>query len=88
MGPSSHLLADAALASPPDRVRAAIFRVMGFSQGIPLNWVRNLDMDDLDEWVTRQYGKGPFPVVVIGSTSGASCIWRLRCGPRSCPRPH
>lgn len=70
MGPSSKMLADRLATSPPDRVRAAIFRVMGFLQGLPLDRARNVDVDMLDEWVTRQYGPGPFPVVVVGSTSG------------------
>jgi hypothetical protein len=71
MGPSSRWLADAA-AKPPDRVRAALYRVMGFTQGIPLDKVRHLNADDLDEWAFRQYGEGPFPAVVIGSASGGA----------------
>jgi hypothetical protein len=70
MGPRSHLLADVLATSPPDRVRAALFRAMGFQQGIPLDRVRQIDVDDYDEWAVRQYDKGPYPVVVIGSTSG------------------
>lgn len=70
VGPSSRLIADRVAPSPPARARAALFRVAGFSQGIPLDLVRHLDVDELDEWVVRQYGPGPYPVVVIGSTSG------------------
>jgi hypothetical protein len=70
MGPSSRILADVVATSPPDRVRAAIFRVMGLGQGLPLDRARRIDVDVLDGWVTRQYGPGPFPVVVVGSTSG------------------
>jgi hypothetical protein len=69
IGPSSRTLGKVAVA-PPDRVRAAIYRVMGFAQGIPLDQARHLNVDDLDEWAVRQYGKGPFPAVVIGSASG------------------
>jgi hypothetical protein len=71
MGPSSRRLGDVA-ASPPARVRAAVYRAMGFTQGIPLHKARHLDVDELDEWAVRQYGKGPFPAVVIGSTSGGA----------------
>lgn len=69
MGPSSRPLGNV-LAKPPDRVRAAAYRVMGFAQGIPLDQVRHLVVDELDEWAVRQYGTGPFPAVVIGSPSG------------------
>jgi hypothetical protein len=71
MGPSSRRLANLA-AKPPDRVRAAIYRVMGFAEGIPLDQVRHLRVDDLDQWAVRQYGEGPFPVVLIGSASGGA----------------
>jgi hypothetical protein len=70
MGPSSPVLSDTIATSPPDRVRAALFRVAGYSQGIPLDKVRHLDVDELDEWAVQQYDGGPYPVVVIGSGSG------------------
>lgn len=70
MGPTNRFLSDVVGAKPPDRVRAAYYRIMGFGQGLPLDRVRHLDVDVLDEWVTRQYGPGPFPVVVVGCTSG------------------
>jgi hypothetical protein len=71
VGPSSKVPAEMA-ASRPDRIRAALTRILGFAQAIPLDRVRHLDVDDLDEWVVRQYGEGPFPVVVIGSASGGA----------------
>jgi hypothetical protein len=43
---------------------------IGPAQGIPLDRVRRLRVDDLDEWTVRQYGRGPFPIVVVGSASG------------------
>jgi hypothetical protein len=70
MGPTNRFLSEVVATRPPDRVRAAIYRVMGFSQGLPLDRARHLDVDVLDEWVTRQYGPGPFPAVVVGCTSG------------------
>lgn len=72
MASASNTFAGAATTSPPDRVRAAVYRVMGVSQGIPLDQVRHINVDELDEWVVQQYGQGPFPAVVIGSTSGGA----------------
>jgi hypothetical protein len=71
VGPGSRVLARA-VTTPPDRVRAAAYRVTGFAQGVPLDRVRRLRVDDLDEWVVRQYGEGPFPVVLVGSPSGGA----------------
>jgi hypothetical protein len=71
MGPGSRLLSRL-MSAPPDRVRAAMFRGAGFSQGIPLNKVREIDIDLIDEWAVQQYPSGQYPVVVVGSTSGAA----------------
>lgn len=70
VGPSSRALTDPAGTSLWDRLRATAFRTAGLAQGIPLDQVRHLNVDDLDEWVVRQYGRGPYPAVVIGSVSG------------------
>lgn len=70
-GPSSRTLARLATL-PPDRVRAAVYRVLGLLQGMPVRRLDGLTADDLDEWVVRHYGPGPFPAVVVGSVSGAA----------------
>jgi hypothetical protein len=70
MGPASHLLADSVATSPPDRVRAALYRAMGFQQAIPLDRARRVNVDEYDQWVVKQYDKGPYAVVVLGSPSG------------------
>lgn len=71
VGPGSAVLAGAASA-PPHSLRRASFTAMGRGQGIPLNWAQQVRADELAEWVTRQYGSGPYPAVVIGSASGAA----------------
>jgi hypothetical protein len=45
---------------------------MGALQGIPLDQARRINADDIADWVTGQYSGGPFPVIVIGSASGAA----------------
>ncbi|MQS06774.1 hypothetical protein [Streptomyces alkaliphilus] len=70
MGPGSPRLANG-LARLPRPVRRRIFAGMGYQQAIPLDRVRDVRIEDLDEWVVQQYGPGPYPAVVIGSTSGA-----------------
>lgn len=71
VGPSSLRLGDIA-SSPPRTIRRLIFNTMGIMQGVPLDQVRNISVDDIDHWVTQQYGPGPYPVLVIGSASGAA----------------
>ena len=71
IGPSSRAAARL-MTAPPDQARAMIFRGMGLGQGVPLHKAREIDVDELDQWVVRQYGRGPFPAVVIGSTSGGA----------------
>ncbi|MFD6953210.1 hypothetical protein A6A08_20330 [Nocardiopsis sp. TSRI0078] len=71
VGPSSRALA-AVASSPPYPVRRSVFGGMGMMQGLPLDQVRRLRAERLAEWVTRQYGPGPHPAVVIGSASGAA----------------
>lgn len=71
MGPGSRRLADLA-SSPPTRVRRGTFSALGAMQGIPLDQARHIDADDIAEWVAGQYGRGPYPVVVVGAPSGAA----------------
>ncbi|MFI2371180.1 hypothetical protein [Streptomyces sp. NPDC018833] len=71
VGPGSPRLA-ALLSAPPRPVRRRMFELMGFSQGIPLDRVRHVTSEDLDTWVVRQYGQGPYPAVVIGAPSGGA----------------
>lgn len=71
IGPGSKALARTASALPRP-LRRASFTAMGRGQGIPLNWVPHVRAEELAEWVTRQYGPGPYPAVVIGSASGAA----------------
>jgi|1186.fasta_scaffold65560_1 hypothetical protein len=71
VGPGSRTLAKMT-SSLPVRVRRGTFSSMGAMQGIPLEQARRIDADDLADWVVGQYGRGPFPVVVIGSPSGAA----------------
>ncbi len=71
MGPGSRALADLA-SSLPTRARRGIFSGMGVLQGVPLDQARRIRADDLAEWVVRQYGRGPYPMVVVGSPSGAA----------------
>jgi hypothetical protein len=71
LGPGSPRLANA-LSSLPDRVRRAMYSVMGVTQGVPLNQVRSIDIDDIDRWVVEQYGPGPYPALMIGTASGGA----------------
>ncbi|MDA8372276.1 MAG: hypothetical protein M0026_20745 [Nocardiopsaceae bacterium] len=71
MGPGSPMLAGAASAAPSP-LRRATFTTMGRIQGVPLNQARQVRADELTEWVTRQYGPGPYPAVIVGSASGAA----------------
>ncbi|WP_188189397.1 hypothetical protein [Nonomuraea sp. SYSU D8015] len=71
VGPGSRTLAALATA-PPARVRRLTFRAMGYLQGLPLQRARQIRQEDLDHWVVRQYGPGPFPAVVVGAASGAA----------------
>ncbi|WP_327587513.1 hypothetical protein OHA25_11265 [Nonomuraea sp. NBC_00507] len=71
VGPGSRVLA--ALASaPPARVRRLMYRAMGLVQGLPPHRVPRVRREDLDYWVVRQYGPGPYPAVVVGAASGAA----------------
>ncbi|WP_219420403.1 hypothetical protein [Pseudonocardia nigra] len=70
VGPGSRRLADLA-SSLPMRARRATFPVMGVAQGIPLDQAHRISADDISEWVAGQYARGPYPVVVVGSPSGA-----------------
>jgi hypothetical protein len=70
-GPGSSRLARAVTA-PPRPVRRLAFIGMGAAQGVPLDRVRDISIDDIDHWVVRQYGPGPYPVVMVGSASGAA----------------
>lgn len=65
---AARFLSDADFSVRAVRARARLPR----GRGIPLDRVRHLRIDDLDGWVVRQYGRGPFPVVVIGSASGGA----------------
>jgi hypothetical protein len=71
MGPRSRTLAGLA-SSLPARVRRGTFSAMGGLQGIPLDQARRINADEVSEWVVRQFGPGPYPVVVVGSPSGAA----------------
>lgn len=66
----SRAAADLVAAPAPRRLRGGLFRSASPTRPIPLDQIRHLNVDDLDEWVVRQYGRGPFPTVVIGSPSG------------------
>ncbi|SHE93192.1 hypothetical protein [Streptoalloteichus hindustanus] len=69
--PSSRALANS-LASLPEPVRRRLFVLTGQQQGAPERLVRRLRAHDLDEWVTSQYGPGPYPAVLVGAASGAA----------------
>ncbi|WP_219419173.1 hypothetical protein [Pseudonocardia nigra] len=71
VGPGSRLLADLA-SSPPTRVRRGTFSALGALQGIPLDHARRISADEIAEWIAGQYGRGPYPIVVVGSPSGAA----------------
>jgi hypothetical protein len=71
VGPGSLVLARAASALPV-RMRRSTFSGMGALQGIPLYRARQISADDIADWIVGQYGPGPFPVVVVGSPSGAA----------------
>ncbi len=45
---------------------------MGFLQGVPLDQARHISANDVSDWVASQYGRGPFPVVVVGAPSGGA----------------
>jgi hypothetical protein len=71
MGPGSRGLANLVSSLPP-RVRRGTFSSMGAVQAIPLEQAPRVRADDVADWVVRQYGRGPYPVVVVGSPSGAA----------------
>jgi hypothetical protein len=71
VGPGSRPLA-ALVSSLPTGVRRGGFSAMGALQGIPLDEARRISSDDIADWVTAQYPGGPYPVVVVGSSSGAA----------------
>jgi hypothetical protein len=71
MGPASRRLADLA-SSLPTQARRGTFSAMGLAQGIPLDQARRISADDVSQWVVRQYGPGPYPVVVVGAPSGGA----------------
>jgi hypothetical protein len=71
VGPSSRVLADAASMLPAG-LRRRVFPGMGLSQGLPLDKVRSVDAQETAQWVVAQYGRGPYPVVAVGSASGAA----------------
>jgi hypothetical protein len=71
VGPGSRALA-ALASSLPTGVRRGGFSAMGALQGIPLDQARRISADDIADWVTAQYPGGPYPVVMIGSPSGAA----------------
>ncbi|NEE02374.1 hypothetical protein [Phytoactinopolyspora halotolerans] len=70
VGPASPLLADVA-AKLPYAVRRRAYIGMGLQQGVPLHRVHDVRSEDIAHWITEQYGPGPYPVIVIGSASGA-----------------
>ncbi len=71
VGPSSRVLASLT-ATLPTRPRRGMFSSMGVLQGVPLDRTRWISAHEMAEWVVSQYGPGPFPVVVVGSASGAA----------------
>jgi hypothetical protein len=71
VGPASRGPADLA-SSPPTRARRGTFSAMGAAQGIPLDQARRISADDIAEWAAGQYGRGPYPAVVVGSPSGGA----------------
>ena len=70
VGPGSRRLADLS-SSAPAAVRRATFSAMGALQGLPLDQARRISADEIATWATQQYGEGPYPVVAVGSASGA-----------------
>ena len=44
----------------------------GNSAGRPPDLARHINADDVADWTSAQYGPGPYPVVVVGSASGAA----------------
>ncbi|HEV2809553.1 MAG TPA: hypothetical protein VGV93_04040 [Acidimicrobiales bacterium] len=70
VGPGSRRLAKLA-SSPPPALRRLGFIAGSLGQAVPLDRARLIDVEEIDEWVTRQYGAGPFDTVVIGAASGA-----------------
>jgi hypothetical protein len=71
VGPGSRGLADLS-SSLPTPARRGMFSGMGVLQGVPLEQARRISADEVSDWVVRQYGRGPYPVVVVGSPSGAA----------------
>ncbi len=71
MGPGSRALAKLA-SSLPTRILRGTFPAMALAQAIPLDGARDIRADDIADWVVGQYDRGPYPVVVVGSPSGAA----------------
>jgi hypothetical protein len=69
VGPANRPLASI-MAAPPRTARRLAFIGMGAMQGLPLDRARLVDTDEIAQWVTSQYGNGPFDTVVLGSASG------------------
>jgi hypothetical protein len=70
VGPGTPRLS-ALVSAAPVRVRRGTFSGMGAVQGVPLDQARRISADQTSEWVTRQYRRGPYPLIAVGSASGA-----------------
>lgn len=55
----------------PARLREKIFIWMGALETVEPDHLGDLNLDEIGQWVLDAYPPGPFPVVAIGSSSGA-----------------
>lgn len=77
-GPSSETLAGAVTALP-ESARAKAFQWAGRGDALPPTKLGDISVDAIDQWVVDQYSKDDadgqpqqFPVIVVGSVSGAA----------------
>jgi hypothetical protein len=55
----------------PKPVREQVFALGGFTEAVWPRRLKHADAESISRWVGSQYPKGPFPAVMVGSSSGA-----------------
>jgi hypothetical protein len=64
----------------PRRVREQVFIRSGAMEAIDADSLGAIDLDEVGEWVHDLYPAGPYPVVAIGSSSGAGTFLEAALG--------
>jgi hypothetical protein len=64
----------------PQRLREKLFIAGGATEAVDPDAVGDLDLDAVGRWTEEIYPSGPFPVVAIGSSSGAGTMLQAALG--------